>query len=711
MKKILIVILFFFGIILNTSAGEGMWLPHLLEMLNEDDMKKMGCKIKAKDIYNVNKGSLKDAIVHFGGFCTGEVISNKGLLLTNHHCGYNNIQSHSTLEKNLLRDGFWAKNTSEEIPNNGLFVKFIEKIEDVSKDVMKGVTSTINASEKIALIDKNMQELKSKMKLDKFHEVDIKSMYAGNQYIAFYTVRYNDVRLVGTPPESIGKFGADTDNWVWPRHTGDFSLFRIYAGKNNKPADYAKENQPFTPKHSLPIAIDGIKENDFTMVFGFPGRTDLYLPSIAVRQVMEKTDPAKIKMRDATLNIMNKYMRKDENTRLKYAAKNASIANYWKKWIGESEGLKKTNAVEKKVSFEKEFNKRAANTPYNGLINKFEKYYQDIEESSLMRDYYSEGPNRNIELLRIMSTARSLVNTFEKSGEGDYLKMRDKMMSVFNEFYKDYSADLDKEVFVALADICKKDMKPVYLPAQLKEKSISELANVVYEKSNFTTIEKMLFVLNMPPIDAVKSMKNDPALILANEWNDAIRSNATATYDYNKKIIDSLQAIYVKAQTELFPEKNFFPDANSTLRLTYGKVSGFKPKDGLAYTPFTYLSGVVNKGIPNDYEFHVDPKLIALHQTKDFGQYKDITGDVPVCFLGSNHTSGGNSGSPVIDARGNLVGLNFDRVWEGTMSDINYDESICRNIMVDTRYVLFIIDKFAGAKHLVDEMKLVKGKK
>ncbi|MBK8701965.1 MAG: S46 family peptidase [Saprospiraceae bacterium] len=699
---------------LQASAGEGMWLPHLLKALNESEMKSMGMKLKAEDIYSVNKGSLKDAIVHFGGFCTAEVISSQGLLLTNHHCGYDNIQSHSSLEKNYLRDGYWAKNTTEELTNPGLFARFIEEIADVSTDVLKGVTPGMSAAEKQSVIDINIRNYKSKFTLDKFHELEVRPFFAGNQYLAFFMVRYNDVRLVGTPPESIGKFGADTDNWVWPRHTGDFSLFRIYAGPNNEPADISENNKPFTPKHSMPISLDGIQEGDFTMVFGFPGRTDEYLPSIAVDQIMTHSDPAKIAVRDAALNIMNKYMRNDESTRLKYASKYATIANSWKKWIGEAKGLKSTNAVGKKKTFEAEFEKRAMKAKqYTGLIPQFNALYTANLEASLVRDYFSEAPNRNIEMLRLMGSLRNLVQTYEKSGEKDYLKMKDRLSAFMQEFYQDFSADIDKEIFVSLMQICRDNLAKKYMPASTEGKSFEVLGDVLYGASPFTSWEKSSAVLGKSPQECIDIIKNDPMYQMAMEWNEIIRLNVNPEFEKNRRQIDSLQSIYMKAQMELFPEKKFYPDANSTLRVTYGKVQGYKPKDAVYYNPVTYLDGVMEKYVPGDYEFDVSQKLIQLHEDKDYGPYADKTGKLPVCFLGSNHTTGGNSGSPAIDAHGNLIGLNFDRVWEGTMSDINYDASICRNIMVDARYVLFVIDKFAGAKRLIDEMKLVhpKGKK
>ncbi|HOY14493.1 MAG TPA: S46 family peptidase [Saprospiraceae bacterium] len=699
-------------IYLQTYAGEGMWLPHLLKAMNEKDMQAMGMKLKAEDIYSVNKGSLKDAIVHFGGFCTGEVISAQGLVLTNHHCGYDNILSHSTLEKNYMKNGFWSKSLKEELPNKGLFVKFIEKIEDVTSQIMAGISPGISLKERQILIDANIAKFKAQMKMDKFHAVDIKPFFAGNQYLAFYTVSYNDIRLVGTPPESIGKFGADTDNWVWPRHTGDFSLFRIYAGPNNEPADYAENNKPFTPSHFLPVSLDGVEEGDFTMIFGFPGRTDEYLPAIAVEQVMDVSDPAKIAVRDAALKVMDKYMRKDPVTKLKYAGKFATIANYWKKWIGEAEGLKKTNAVYKKLKFEKEFERRAnLDTRYKGLLPRFNALYEDIEEVSMVRDYFSEAPNRNIELLRLMNTIRPLVSTFENNGAADYEKMKLRVLTSLEAFYKEYAAEIDHEIFERVMEICVQNIPAKYLPTSVIDKDIQQMALKIYGQSNFTDMDKAKAVLSKNPAEAVKMIQSDPAFMLANEWNDLMKIEVSPIYDITKAKIDSLQMIYMKAQMDLFPEKKFYPDANSTLRVTFGKVSGFKPKDGLIYDHTTHLDGVIEKYIPSDYEFDVDPKLLDLYNKKDYGPYADETGSVPVCFLGSNHTTGGNSGSPAIDANGNLIGLNFDRVWEGTMSDNNYDPSICRNIMVDARYILFIIDKHAGANRLIDEMKLVHPKK
>ncbi|MCB0646932.1 MAG: S46 family peptidase [Saprospiraceae bacterium] len=705
-------ILFISLIHCSLFAGEGMWLPQLLKALNEGDMQTMGMKLNAEDIYSVNHSSLKDAIVHFGGFCTGEIISNNGLILTNHHCGYDNIQSHSSLEKNYLKDGFWAKNYSDELPNPGLYVRFIEKIEDFTDKALQGVNTNATVSERQSAIDKNIEAFVSNLKTDEFHEVFVRPFFDGNKYYIFYTVRYNDVRLVGTPPESIGKFGADTDNWVWPRHTGDFSLFRVYAGPDNQPANYAAENKPFTPKHFLPISLDGIDEGDFTMVFGFPGRTSEYLPSQAVINLLETQNPGKIAIRDAALKIQEKYMRADPGIKIKYSSKFASTANYWKKWIGESLGLQKTNGVEKKQKFEKEFIERAKKAKqYEDLVPTLNKLHQDIQPYAKALEYYRESALRNIELIRIMSTYRRLVRVYQNNDQEAFKKQVATALPGLEDFYKDYVHKIDLEVAVAVLTIYANDLSSEFIPKGLTKNNAKELADQWYTSTKLGSFDDIKGILQMAPADAIAKLSADPIYQFAEEWENTYNASVTPSYSKFSARIDSLQRVYMAAQMALFPGKKFYPDANSTLRVTYGQVEGFTPKDGIIYAPSTYLSGVIEKYVPGDYEFDLPQKLIELHETKNFGPYKDETGDVPVCFLGSNHTTGGNSGSPAIDAYGNLVGLNFDRVWEGTMSDINYDRSICRNIMVDARFVLFIIDKFAGAQRIIDEIKVVHPKK
>ncbi len=690
--------------VLPAIAGEGMWLPLLLKAFNEEEMQEMGMKMTAEDIYSVNQGSLKDAIVHFGGFCTAEVVSDQGLLLTNHHCGYSEIQSHSTLQSNYLRDGFWAGNVGEELPNPGLFARFIDRIIDVSEIVLEGTSEASTDADRQAIIKQNIAAYESTVTLGTGEGIQVKPFFNTNQYFAFVTVTYDDVRLVGAPPESIGKFGADTDNWEWPRHTGDFAFFRIYAGPNNEPAGYSPENKPYSPKHHLPISLDGVEEGDFTLIFGFPGRTNQYLPSFAIEQTLNVLNPAKIEIRDNALEVVGKAMREDPAIKLKYASKFASIANYWKKWIGESLGLEKTGAIEKKKTFESELIKR--DPAAQAVLDAFQQLYAQREVSAKVTDYFSEIAGRNVEMLRVAGLAKRLVSAMENGGEEAYTGFAGRLKPYLTNLYKNYDATVDQAVFTRLMGLYQSNLDSKYVPASLSG-DINGLGSRIYASSAFASGERVMELLEMSPDQAVNAMKSDPAYRFYQEMSDKYQESASSQYDEISIQLDSLQSIYMKMQMDAFPERKFWPDANSTMRVTYGQVNGYAPKDGVWYNPVTHLDGMVAKYVPDDYEFDVADKLLELYDSKDYGSYATAEGKIPVCFLGSNHTTGGNSGSPAIDAYGNLIGLNFDRVWEGTMSDINYDKSICRNIMVDARYILFIVDKFAGATHLIDEMDLV----
>ncbi len=700
-----------------TYAGEGMWLPLFLKSLNEGEMQEMGMRLTAEDIYSVNKGSLKDAIVHFGGFCTSEIISRRGLLLTNHHCGYGQIQSHTTLDNNYLKNGFWAFRQEDELMNEGLTATLINEIVDITSQALLGVADGMSDSERQAIIDINLESVRKELVKKDYQDIIIRPFFHGNQYFAFLTTTYRDVRLVGAPPESIGKFGADTDNWVWPRHTGDFALFRIYAGPDNLPADPSPKNKPYRPRHHLPISLDGVEEGDFTMVFGFPGRTQEYLPAVAVEEIVDVLDPAKISIREKTLDILDKYMRTDEATRIRYASKFARIANSWKKWIGEVQGLTKTKAVEKKREAEHDFVGRLPrDSEYRNILQEFDKLYEKRAPYAYARDYYSEVTGRNIELMQLAGIARRMVSIYENNGAEAYEGYKARVLPFLQGFYKDYDAKIDKEVFAALTEMYAKNVDHKYTPSTLESStsmqvSYKHLADDIYSESIFADENRMLSVLEKSPDQVVSSLTVDPLYELSAEWQQIYNEEVAAPYAAINDQIDSLQRIYMKALMETFPDHRFYPDANSTMRITYGKVQGYAPKDGTYYTPITYLEGVMEKYKPGDYEFDVDQKLIDLYEAKDYGKYVEkSTGKMPVCFIGTNHTTGGNSGSPAIDAWGNLVGINFDRAWEGTMSDLNYDPSICRNIMTDARYILFVIDKYAGAVHLLNEMTLVNPK-
>lgn len=707
--KIIKILILFLAVQLSAQQG-GMWIPSLLEGMNEKEMKSLGSELSAKDIYDVNHSSLKDAIVHFNGGCTSEIISDSGLLLTNHHCGYGAIQSHSSVEHDYLEDGFWAKTMNDELPNKGMVATLIVRIDDITKDVLKDIPSSASLKEQQQLIDQHINKAKEKAQKEVWQDLKVKSMFDGNQYLLFVTETFKDIRLVGAPPTSIGKFGSDTDNWMWPRHTGDFSLFRIYANKQNQPAEYSEDNVPYDPKHFLPISLDGVSENDFTMVFGFPGRTSEYLPSVAIDQIVNKLNPPKIKIRDESLKIVDGYMRKDATIKIQYASKYARIANYWKKWIGESQGLTKSKAVEKKQALEVKFQEKNKNKPeYASLLKDFDSLYKDIEEVAIARDYWSEVVSRNVEILN--ATVR--LYRFERKilKDPDALdKERTNLLNSYRGFYKNYNANVDQDVFEKLLTIYKDDSPQAYLSESLKSAKISELSKNIYSSSSLTNLEAMTTILSGSSDEVIKKINEDPGYSFGKTLVDNFYQNIDPKYQGLNLQIKAVQKVYMKALIETFPDEQFFPDANGTLRVTYGKVKGYQPKDAVVYQPVSYLEGVLEKYQPGDYEFDVPEKLIELYNNKDYGEYA-VDGKMPVNFIGTNHTTGGNSGSPVIDARGNLIGLNFDRVWEGTMSDYNYDPEICRNIMVDARYILFIVDKYAESQRLIDEMKLVHPKK
>ncbi|NQY29942.1 MAG: S46 family peptidase [Flavobacteriaceae bacterium] len=716
--KLLKVLLLF--ICVNVSAQQGgMWIPSLLKGMNETEMQSLGSKLSADDIYNVNNSSLKDAIVHFNGGCTAEIISPKGLLLTNHHCGFGQIQSHSSVEEDYLKDGFWAMSLDEELPNKNLEVTFIISIEDVTKTVLNGVSDDMSPKETQSLIQKNTNGLQKSFKKKEWQSTKVKAFFKGNQYFLFVTESFEDIRLVGAPPSAIGKFGSDTDNWIFPRHTGDFSMFRIYADKNNRPAKYSKDNVPYVPKHFLPISLDGIEEGDFTMVFGFPGRTNEYLPAVAVEQITQKVNPTNIKIREEALKVIDAAMKTDDRTRIQYASKQASIANYWKKWIGENQGIEKSNAIAKKRTFETTFTKAISKNKYKKyqtLLSDFDTLYGEFESYAVKRSNFFEIFYRNNELMQTMfrlyqfeqrvekeklklskdetkgATAEKLKEIHDTEG---YKKAKEYVISQITRIQKNYNANVDKGVFEAIM--------PLY--------DAKNTNSDFYNTTSFTNLTDALKVLEGTSDNVITAINNDAAYKFAKPYIAEFYNDLEPNYQRINGEIAKVQKQYMKALMEVLPSDRYYPDANSTLRVTYGQVKGYAPRDAVYYNPVSYLDGIVEKHIPGDYEFNVPEKLLELYKNKDYGQYADTNGKVPVCFLGTNHTTGGNSGSPAIDAHGNLIGLNFDRVWEGTMSDMNYDPSICRNIMVDARYILFIVDKYAGATHLIDEMKLVHPKK
>ena len=704
------------------SAHEGMWIPALLNSLNADGLAASGLRLSPDDIYSVNHSSLKDAIVHFGGGCTAEVISDQGLILTNYHCGYGEIQSHSSIEQDYLSQGFWAKSKSDELMNPGLTATFIVRIQDVTDQIMNGLEAGMAVNDRNKILFENSKRVEAENTKDGL-SASVRAFFYGNEYYMIISKTYSDVRLVGAPPSSIGKFGGDTDNWVWPRHTGDFSLFRIYAGSNNEPAEPSAENVPYSPEKHLEINISGVKEGDFTMVYGFPGRTEQYLTSDAVDYVVNKANPLFIHMRETSLGIIDAAMTSDDVLRIKYAAKQAGISNAYKKWIGQNFGLKSYNAIEKKKDFEKEFKSWASSTEdyrkdYGGILGDLKQANSFVEPYQLARgmfiDYVYYGP----EIIRF-------ANRFDELSE-DYLKLKEagQLESVKEDLrartrahFKDYDLKTDKAVFNALTQIylaeLPSDLHPDFfkLAYQSKyKKSITYLSDKMYGGSIFSTEENTLKFIDQVNEKSIKSLDKDPAWLLMKSIYRNYRNDVAPNYAQGMNRVDELMAKYVMAQQLMEPEKKFWADANSTLRLTYGKLEGSRPRDGVEYLPFTTLSGVIEKYVPGHADFDLPARLIELFEKKDYGPYANENGELPVCFTGSNHTTGGNSGSPALDADGRLIGLNFDRSWESTMSDIMFDPDLCRNIMVDIRYVLFIIDRYAQAGHLIEEMDLITSK-
>lgn len=702
----------------NLKADEGMWLPMLLQTVNGDALYTKGLKIPIDSIYSVNKTSLKDAIVLFGGGCTGEIISNKGLLLTNHHCGYSQIQSHSTIEHDYLTNGFWAKNMSEELPCPGLTATFIIRIDDVTDDIINQVNG-LKEDDRNKKVKEISEQLIKKAIEGTHYSADIKPFYYGNKYFMIVTETFKDVRMVGAPPSSIGKFGADADNWMWPRHTGDFSIFRIYADKNNQPAEYSKDNVAYTPRYSFPISIKGVKENDFTMVYGFPGRTQEYIPKEAVRTIFENTDPNRIKLRDIRLKIMGEAMRNNDTIRLQYASKYANVENAYKKWQGEVLGLKRLNAIEVKADFETKFVNWTKSVKdgqeYVNALTQLNELHQKIRPYSAALDYYAEGI-KGIDLLNFAANFTKLEKLCEKEpvDEKALSDAVDQLKKSSKGFFKNYNASIDKDIFERLIQEYRKGT-PKDLAADLSmidkkfKGDYHKYTEYVFSKSHFSDLAKTEKFLSTFSAKKLKSLTNDPAYQLMKTCTAAYADKVSIPYKSLMNEIDLLQRTYMKGQMEMASDekRKIYPDANLTLRLTYGKVEGYEPRDGIVYKYYSTLTGVIEKYDSTNYDFNAPAKLLELYRKKDFGEYGS-NGNITPCFLASNHTTGGNSGSPVLNAYGQLIGTNFDRVWEGTMSDIMFDPERCRNISLDIRYTLFIIDKFAGARWLVDEMNIVK---
>lgn len=701
----------------KTMADEGMWIPMLLKKYNIEDMQAKGFKLTAEDIYSINQSSLKDAIVIFGGGCTGEIISKDGLLITNHHCGYRNIQRHSTVENDYLTDGFWAMSRDEELANPGLKVTFLVRMDDVTGRILEGIDNHMEAMERQSLISANQRKVQEEAVAGTHYKARVAAFFSGNQYFLFIYEDYLDVRLVGAPPSAIGKFGGETDNWMWPRHTGDFSLFRIYAGKDNQPARYSEDNVPYSPKKHLPISLKGIKKGDFTMVFGYPARTSEYVPSFVIEDQVKNTIPTSIDLRTKRLDIILAAMETSPKIRIQYSAKKSGIANGWKKNQGVLKGLKRLDAVNKKKQFEVDFEQWVNNDSfrkmqYGGLLEEY-KQIVDARAPFTLANTFANDAGRAAEIIAFASRFKKLGEALaEKSDQESINKMTEELESTINRHFKDYHAPTDYKLMVSLYKAWLDEADEEFIPdllLEINEKykgNLESYATFLFKSSVFSDKDRLNTFLHKLSASDSKRILKDPAFMMSKSMAKLKNEVIAPGLSKGQNRITELQRLYMKAQMEMQSDKRFYPDANFTLRVTYGSIDNFEPRDGVSYKYFTTLKGIVEKDNPDIYDYRVPARLKELYYSKDFGPY-GFDGQMPVCFTASNHTSGGNSGSPVVNSEGHLIGINFDRNWEGTMSDMMYDPKMCRNISIDIRYALFIIDKFAGAGHLIEEMDLI----
>jgi hypothetical protein len=709
MNWVVVAVLMTAGLV-NVKAEEGMWIPMLLEKYNMGKMQEAGLRLSAEDIYSINQDCLKDALVIFGRGCTGEMVSEDGLLLTNHHCGYGAIQRHSSVESDYLTDGFWAMSREEELPNEGLTVTYLRYMKDVSVEMKEGLSGDMDPEEVQGKMELNMGSLIEGATRGTHYNASVRPFYYGNAYYMFVYETYSDVRLVGAPPEAIGNFGADQDNWMWPRHTGDFSMFRVYAGEENEPAAYDPSNQPYHPRKHLEIAAGGIQEGDFTMVLGYPGSTTEYLYSAGVRSMLETSLPMRIGLRTTRLEIMDRYMRNNDTIRIQYASKYRGVSNAWKKWQGTILGLTRNHAVDVKLEKESQFRSWVESDgerilKYDGVLDEFARLYKETEPYEMALDMMDES----VLAVELFNQASRISRMMVQGAS------RERIDRQMKGFYQNFYRPLDQEICAAMLKAYFNRMPDAFTPACAEEingrykGNYIHYADALYSKSVLNQPDKFEKLLDRYEKDAgkaIRSFQKDPVVETVNQFTALMMEEAVPVYGKLQDLLDRNYRTYMAALLEKELDQMLYPDANFTMRLTYGKIDGYNPEDAVEYSYYTTLSGVMDKAAEGFEDYAVPDKLRELYEARDYGKY-GVNGTMPVCFIASNHTSGGNSGSPVMDADGRLIGINFDRNWEGTMSDVLYDPSLCRNITVDIRYVLFIIDKFAGADYLLDEMDIV----
>jgi|TARA_B100000959_G_scaffold178644_1_gene186817 hypothetical protein len=719
LRKILFITLI--GIFsFSAIADEGMWLPQLLQSLNEEDMQTHGLQLTAADLYSINQSSLKDAIVSLGGFCTAEMISNEGLMLTNHHCGFDAIQTHSSVTNDYLEDGFWAMSRDAELENQGLTATFLISIESVTERVLAGFdTLNLSETERKVKIGEAIKEIVAETTEGNHFSARVKSFFGGNEYYLLVYETFKDVRLVGAPPSSIGKFGGDTDNWMWPRHTGDFSLFRIYMAADGTPAEYSKENIPYKPKHFLPISLNGVNNGDYTMIYGFPGRTDRYLTSYGVQEAIEQSGPTIVDIRSEKLAIMKEAMDKSSKTKIQYAAKYAQTSNYWKYFIGQSKGLKRMRVYDKKRKIEGTFrvwvasgdDKRQAK--YGNALDLIEDAYFANRKINVPRTYLNEAVFQGAEILYF---SFMMNNRFSALPKEDGKEKRERLKDIKNtakDFYKNYNADVDEKLLSAMLEmyyynIPKSQHPEIFQKIEkqrfgLKKLDFDYYAKKVFKKSIFASRAKFYDFLNN---SSAKKIAKDPAhKTIMSIYNFYLTNH----FPKRKKIRADLEKgnrLFIAGLREMNPDKKYYPNANSTMRLTYGNVGDYQPGNAMQYDYYTTIDGIMEKEDPTNEEFIVPKKLKQLYKIGDYGKYGDEEGNLRINFISNNDITGGNSGSPVINAWGELVGTAFDGNWEAMSGDIAFENQVQRTISVDIRYIMFIIDKFAGATHLIDEITI-----
>ncbi|HHT04161.1 MAG TPA: S46 family peptidase [Bacteroidales bacterium] len=714
-KTILFLLIGLFAFAPLARADEGMWLLMFLDKQTYKDMKAKGLKLSPKQIYDINQASLKDAIVQFGRGCTGEIISDEGLLLTNHHCGYPQIQQHSTVEHDYLMNGFWAYSKAEELPCPGLTAKFLIRMDDVSSKVLMNITKETTEEKRASIIRDNIKKIREEAEKDNGYIAQVAPMFDGNQYILFVYEVYKDVRMVGAPPSSIGKFGSDTDNWMWPRHTGDFSMFRVYANKDNKPAEFAQDNVPFKPKHSLPISLKGVKNDDFTMIIGFPGSTDRFMTSYGVEQAIDVYNPSVVVARTALRNVMDADMKADPKVRIQYAAKFAQLSNYWKFYIGQTKCLQDLDVKSTKKDLETRLAKWISEKPerkaeYGNVLEELETYSQITNEFDYLRVFTNEAFLRGNSGVAIARNFSSLEKELRENGNTDKAKKLAESAKIsLEDIFKDFNYATELKLLATGYDIFFRNVPN-------KHQSENFLDNAFKNKYDFNKIAKQIFDDSqmLEPEKAYKLLENPTADKIAND--PMFKTYVDFINNYNTRMqaaqpayaaLNTTQRMFVKGIMEMDNQKHFAPNANSTIRYTYGQVKEYKPKDGITYNNYTTLEGIMAKEDTTSWEFTIPQKLKDLYKTKNYGQYAQ-NGTVPVCFITNNDITGGNSGSPVINGRGELVGIAFDGNWEAMSGNIAFNPDLQRCINVDIRYVLFIIDKFAGAQNLIKEMKIVK---